>query len=289
MGSGPDPGQSPPMFPGLMPSTGRFTLPKGFSPPRETSPPQDATEDMDLDASTAAAVAEWEAIRQAFEAFRNNLGADFAPLGLEHTGTPEMTPFGPALMYRTFSIAGIWMNYFMGLIVLYRSMPSMPPVAMAAAGIAAQQTAPWACEIARITAGLCENLNNQATVSMLVGAACIESGFCLFVAGVQVRLLRSENRIWQIDKLGFSISVKTKDTGSSGVCTVFHASLVGNQRDKLPTAASRPGSRLRSSGGVPRTKAPPISARCTRTPSGCAPGGLTGGFKTLRLMIDLCL
>lgn len=172
-----------------MPSTGRFTLPKGFSPPRETSPPSDPAEDIDLDASTAAAMAEWEAIRQAFEVFRNSLGPDFAPLGPEHAAAPEMTPFGPALMYRTFSIAGIWMNYFMGLIVLYRSLPSMPPVAMAAAGIAAQQTAPWANEIARIAAGLCEDLNSQRSVSMLVGAACIESSFCLFVAGVQVRRL----------------------------------------------------------------------------------------------------
>jgi len=187
MRPGGGPGQSPPMFPGMMPSSGRFTLPRGFSPPRDTSPSNESSEDFDLDASTAAAVREWEDIRQAFEVFRNRLGPDFAPLGLEHAATPEMTPFGPALMYRTFSIAGIWMNFYMGLIVLYRSLPSMPPFAMAAAGIAAQQTAPWANKMARIAAGLCEDLNNQRSVSMLVGAACIESCFCLFVSGIQVR------------------------------------------------------------------------------------------------------
>jgi hypothetical protein len=181
------------MFPGLMPSTGRFTLPRGFSPPRETSPSGES-EDVDLDTSTAAAVREWEEIRQAFEVFRNRLGPDFAPLGPEHAATPEMTPFGPALLYRTFSIAGIWMNFYMGLIALYRALPSMPPFAMAAAGIAAQQTAPWANEIARIAAGLCEDLNSQQSVSMLVGAACIESGFTLFVAGVQVRLSSNVSR-----------------------------------------------------------------------------------------------
>jgi len=174
------------MFAGLMPSSGHFTFPRGFSPPRDTSPLDESSENIDLDASTAAATREWEEIRQAFEVFRNRLGPDFAPLGLEHAAAPEMTPFGPALMYRTFSIAGIWMNYYMGLIVLYRALPSMPPIAMAAAGMAAPQTARWAYEIARIAAGLCEDLNNQKSVSMLIGAACIESSFCLFVAGVQV-------------------------------------------------------------------------------------------------------
>ncbi|KAK1755753.1 fungal transcriptional regulatory-like protein [Echria macrotheca] len=190
---------SPPMFPGMMPSTGRFTRPSGFSPTRESSPPTESAEDIDIDVSTAAAIHEWQEIRRAFEVFRNNLGPDFAPLSPEHVAMPEKTPFGPAQMYRTFSIAGIWMNYYMGLIVLYRSMPSMPPVAMAAAGIAAEQTAPWAFEIARIAAGLCEDLNNQLMVSTLVGAACIESAFCLFVAGVQFR--SEEQRHWLVRRL----------------------------------------------------------------------------------------
>ncbi|KAK5651568.1 hypothetical protein OQA88_11933 [Cercophora sp. LCS_1] len=191
--------QTPPMFPGLMPTTGRFVLPEGFSPPRDSSPPRESADDMDLDTITEEALREWEEIRQAFEVFRNSLGPDFAPLGLEHATVPEMTPFGPALMYRTFSIAGIWMNFYMGLIVLYRSQPSMPPFAMAAAGMAAAQTAPWAYEIARISAGLCEDLNNQKAVSMLVGAACIESGFTLFVAGVQFQ--RLDQRYWLVRRL----------------------------------------------------------------------------------------
>lgn len=196
--SGP-PGPPPmgPMFPGLLPSTGKFQLPKGFSPPPTSPGPATAydSDDSDnvdgpaynLDESTAAAAREWDALRTAFEVFRNRLGPDFAPLD---DADSEPTPFGgPALTYRTFSIAGIWMNFYMGLIVLYRCLPSMPPVAMAAAGLQAAQTAPWAREIGRIAAGLGEDLNNQAAVSMSVGAACIEAGFCLFVAGVQVRFL----------------------------------------------------------------------------------------------------
>lgn len=203
------PGAPPmgPMFPGLLPSTGKFQLPKGFSPPPTSPGPataydSDDSDDVDgpaynLDESTAAAAREWDALRTAFEVFRNRLGPDFAPLDADADSEP--TPFGgPALTYRTFSIAGIWMNFYMGLIVLYRCLPSMPPVAMAAAGLQAAQTAPWAREIARIAAGLGEDLNNQAAVSMSVGAACIEAGFCLFVAGVQVRFLSPSTRACKV-------------------------------------------------------------------------------------------
>lgn len=178
-------GQSPPSFPGLMPTTGRVTVPRGFSPPRESSPSSDSAEEMDFDASTAKAMREWEDIRQAFEVFRAHLGPDFEPMGPDFA-PPEMTPFGPALMYRTYSIAGIWMNYYMGLIVLHRAHPSMPPVAVIAVGMAAQQTGRYANEVARIAAGLHEDTAQITNISTLVAAAFIESCFPMFVAGVQV-------------------------------------------------------------------------------------------------------
>lgn len=183
----PQHGQSPPMMAGLVPTSGFVTVPTGFSPPRETSPQSDRSEGVDFDESTAAAIREWESIRQAFEIFRANLGQDFAPLGPD-LGPPQPSPFGPARTYRTFSIAGIWMNYYMGLIVLHRAHPSRPPIAMVAAGMAAQETGVWANEIGRIAAGLTtEDCSNLAGISTLVGAAFIESSFCLFVAAVQVR------------------------------------------------------------------------------------------------------
>lgn len=189
-GPGPGPGmgrgQSPPMFPGLMPTSGRVTIPRGFSPPQEERSPSNDSEDIDFDVSTAKALQEWEQIRQAFDLFRARLGPDFEPLGPEFA-RPDMTPFGPALTYRTYSIAGIWMNYYMGLIVLHRAHPSMPPVAVIAAGMAAHQTGRWAAEIARIAAGLHEDTTHVAAISTLVGSAFIESCFPLFVAGVQVR------------------------------------------------------------------------------------------------------
>ncbi|KAL2021962.1 hypothetical protein VTK56DRAFT_6381 [Thermocarpiscus australiensis] len=203
-GQGPAPGpglgsaQSPPSFPGLMPASGRVTVPRGFSPPRETSPSSDSSDDFDLDASTANAVREWEAIRQAFVAFRARLGPDFEPLDPD-VAQPELTPFGPALMYRTYGIAGIWMNYYMGLIVLHRAHPSMPPSAVVAAGMAAQQTGRWANEIGRIVAGLHEDTTHVAAVSTLVGGAFIESSFSLFVAAVQYQDL--QQRHWTIRRL----------------------------------------------------------------------------------------
>ena len=184
------PGQSPPMFPGLVPSSGNVTIPTGFSPPRDPSPPlSDTADDADMEASTAAALQEWEAIRHAFEVFRAHLGPDFEPLGPD-LAVAEETPFGPSRTYRTYSIAGIWMNYYMGLVALHRAHPSMPPVAMMAAGISARQTMPWAMEIGRISAGIQEDLEHATAVSTSVGAALIESSLCLFVCAVQVRFLR---------------------------------------------------------------------------------------------------
>ncbi len=173
----------------MMPSRASVTVPTGFSPPRERSPQSDDLDDFDMETRTMAATREWEEIRQAFELFRTRLGPDFEPLGPEYE-PPEDTPFGTTLKYRTHSIAGIWMNYHMGWVVLHRSHPSMPPVAMVAAGMAAKQTAPYAMQIGRIAAGLAaDEVPRVPAVSTMVGAAFIESSFPMFVACVQVSKL----------------------------------------------------------------------------------------------------
>lgn len=192
-------GQSPPGFVGMMPSTGRVTIPKGFSPPPEVSPQSDSQDDFDLEAATAAAMHEWETIRQTFEVFRAQLGADFDPLGPEFD-TPVNSPFGPALKYRTYSIAGVWMNYYMGLIALHRCHPAMPPIAMVAAGMAAQQTAPYAIQIGRIVAGIGgEDMSTMTSVSTLLGCVSIESSFPLFVAAVQYQ--DTAQRHWTVRRM----------------------------------------------------------------------------------------
>lgn len=180
-------GAPPGSFPGMMPASSRVTMPMGFSPPREGySPQSDSLDDADLEALTLEAEREWESIRTAFDAISEHFGPDFQPLAQDLAPTIH-TPFGPAAQYRTYSIAGIWMNYYMGLIVLHRAHPDMPPVAMMAAGMSSEKTMGYATEIGRIAAGLEEDLETKPVISTLVGAAFIECAFPLFVAGVQVR------------------------------------------------------------------------------------------------------
>lgn len=178
-------GQSPPPFIGMMPATGHITIPKGFSPPREDTPESDNQEDLDFEARTAAALREWESIKEAFDLFRTQLGPNFDPLGPEYE-TPASSPFGMVLKYRTYNVASVWMNYYMGIIILHRCHPSMPHIAMAAAAMSARQTAPYAIEIGRIIAGLTvDDLSTLTKVSTLLGGVSIEGSFPLFVAAVQ--------------------------------------------------------------------------------------------------------
>ncbi|KAI1306859.1 hypothetical protein F5Y03DRAFT_405809 [Xylaria venustula] len=193
----------PGMFSGMMPASDKVTPPMGFSPPREdsSSPPSATPQyrtDSDLDTRTVEALREWEQILMAFHEIKNHFGPDFEPLGADIYPT-QQTPYGPATHYRTYSIAGIWMNYYMGLIVLHRAHPKMPPVAMLAAGMSAQTTMPWALKLGRIAAGLEENITHLKAVSTLMGGALIESAFPLFVAGVQLQ--DEAQRHWLVRRL----------------------------------------------------------------------------------------
>ena len=179
------PGVPPGMFAGMMPASYKVPMPAGFSPPRESSPRSNDPDEIDFETLTAEAHQEWNSLVAAFENFKTYFGPEFEALGPDVYPAKD-TPYGPAAHYRTYSIAGIWMNYYMGYIMLHRAHPNMPPVAMMAAGLAAQQTAPYAREIGRIAAGLEENISSLGQVSTLMGAALIESAFCLFTAGVQV-------------------------------------------------------------------------------------------------------
>jgi hypothetical protein len=146
-----------PPFAGMLPGgEEKVQLPRGFSPPREREDSPDSTDGRSLDTQTREAEEEWREILAAFNLLRDHFGPDFQPLGPEHT-QPIQTPFGPARQYRTFSIAGIWMAWYLGLIVLHRAHPSMPPAAMVAAGMAARQTSDYANEIGRIAAAIAPN------------------------------------------------------------------------------------------------------------------------------------
>ena len=184
------PQQSPqmpqmPSFAGMLPGVGKAKLPMGFEEWRENSPQSTNSEDIDLEAQKIEAEEEWQEIRNAFSVLEDHFGEDFQALGPEFSA-PIQTPFGTALQYRTYGIAGIWMNFYMGLIACHRCHPAMPPAAMMAAGIAARQTALFANEVGRIAAGLAPGCSKADQVNPGVGAAIIESATGLFVAGVQV-------------------------------------------------------------------------------------------------------
>jgi hypothetical protein len=180
-----------PSFSGLVPGVRPPTLPMGFGETvRDESPQSDEDNSIDLEASRIEAEEEWQEIRNAFTILEDHFGEDFQSLGPEYS-PPIETPFGIAQQYRTYGIAGIWMNYYMALIACHRAHPSMPPAAMVAAGIAARQTEFYAKEIGRIAAGIATDCSSTAQVSPRAGAALIESSTCLFVAGVQVSYPRS--------------------------------------------------------------------------------------------------
>lgn len=180
--------QMPP-FSGMMPDMGEAKLPMGFegqgqSPPNSQGAPSPG-DDVDLDALRIEAEAEWQEIRHAFVVLEDHFGEEFQALGPEYS-IPIETPFGLARQYRTYGIAGIWLNYYAGLIACHRAHPSMPPAAMMASGIAARHTDTFANEIGRISAGIAPDCNMTAEVSPGVGAALIESSTPLFIGSVQV-------------------------------------------------------------------------------------------------------
>ncbi|OAA81496.1 Fungal transcriptional regulatory protein [Akanthomyces lecanii RCEF 1005] len=194
---GPSSGNTPPPFPGIIPVQGAFQTPMGFSPPRQVSPQSEQSDDSDPRAKLDAALEEWESIRKAFEALKDSFGPDFRPLSPEYADRRE-SPFGLAVQYRTYSISGVWMNYYMGLIHLHRAHPHMPPAAMQAAGMAAKDTATYANQIGRIASGLWAD-SPRSTPDPLLVAALIECSFCLFVAGVQYQI--DSQRHWLIRRM----------------------------------------------------------------------------------------
>lgn len=183
------PGMSmPPMpsFAGMLPGIRKASLPRGFSPTSEDSPPPNSDDgDERLSELTAKAEEEWHGIRSVFGMFEQHLGPDFAPLGPEYA-QETLSPFGPAIQYRTYGIAVMWLTYYMGLIVCHRSHPSMPPSAMMSAGLAARETGLFANTIGRISAGITADTSTATRVNIGTGAALTDSCFALFVAGVQV-------------------------------------------------------------------------------------------------------
>lgn len=186
-GTSPRSQNSPPLFAGMFPGRGSIRLPRGLSPPQEPFLSAEQMHDaLDLETSTQQALEEWNEIMQAFQLFKSSLGPDFDPLS-DEAHPPEDSPFGPVWTYRAYAVAGIWMNFYMGLVILHRAHPSMPPFAMVAAHMIAKETDPYANEIGRIAAGVAGNLTVDSVVSAPQSSALIECCFPIFVGAVQVR------------------------------------------------------------------------------------------------------
>ena len=201
-GPGPSPtvpkGQSPPFY-GMMPDPGPVRLPSGFDQnqhDRIISAPA-PSEKKDLSSATAEAEAEHAAITAAFDSWAEAVGPSFAPLSSEHM-TPMATPFGPAIYYRSYPIACIQALFQCAHIIRIRTSPSMPAAAVAAAGVAAQATAPYANTIGRICAGI-QPVSSTAPLNPHHGAALMDVCMALFHAGVQYR--DAAQRGWTITKL----------------------------------------------------------------------------------------
>ena len=64
----------------------------------------DASETIDPNKTYQEALDDWQSICHAFGTFARSLGSDFQPLDAVYAETREET-FGPALQYRTHSIA----------------------------------------------------------------------------------------------------------------------------------------------------------------------------------------
>ena len=201
-GSPPLPAENTPMY-GMMPSPGSAPLPPAFAdtPYPLNTPAEDTADDDPRDRPASDAEAQWEQIRAAFDLFAHALGPDFGPLPVDST-PPISTPFGPALQYRTHTIAVFWAFYYAGRILLHRMHPSMPPPAMVAAGVAAPTTAGYARMIGRIAAGIYYPplFNREAgSLTPTLGAALTEVTVPLFFAGVQY--IDPAQRGWTIAKL----------------------------------------------------------------------------------------
>lgn len=110
-----------------------------------------------------------------------------------------MTPFGPALVHRSYDISTLWTMLHLSNILLLRSHPAMPPAAMVAAGVCAPATQPYAMLIGRISAGMQIPASDDMPLSPFLGAALIESTMALFFGGVQYQA--ADQRSWLIKRL----------------------------------------------------------------------------------------
>lgn len=206
--SGPPPGM--PNFYGMAPAHPPAPLPPSYENPNykrsPTTPNTPHPKFGDLPAAYEKAKEEWDAISAAHATVAHILEStdSFGPLPAEFyppvpgdSSSGNMTPFGPAVIHRSYDISILWTLLHLAKIILLRSHPAMPPAAQMAAGVCAAATQPYAMLIGRITAGMQIPLGED--LSPFLGAVLTESTMSLFFAGVQFQ--DPTQREWLITRL----------------------------------------------------------------------------------------
>lgn len=204
---GPPPSAMPEFY-GMAPTGPPAPLHRSYANPNYERSPQIPNTPHpnvgDLSAAYDAALSEWETITAAHSTvsriFTN--AEAFAPLPDDMYppvpgGPSNMTPFGPALIHRSYDISILWTLLHLTKILLLRSHPAMPPAAQMAAGVCAPATQPYAILIGRITAGMQLPLGEDLAPSL--GAVLTESTMPLFFAGVQYQA--PKQREWLVTRL----------------------------------------------------------------------------------------
>lgn len=203
-------GASMPNFYGMAPTKPPAPLTAGYrNTNHKDEPPAHQIQDAeitDLAAAYESALVDWNNITAAHATVAHILASteSFASLPDDLCpplpGQPRdgnMTPFGPALIHRSYDISIIWTMLHMAKIILIRCHPAMPPAMHMAAGICAQATQPYAMLIGRITAGMQIPLGDS--LSPFLGAALVESTMSLFFAGIQFQ--DAKQREWLVTRL----------------------------------------------------------------------------------------
>ncbi|KAI4657169.1 uncharacterized protein J4E79_007785 [Alternaria viburni] len=212
---GPTRSQPPPMpnFYGMAPSAGPGPILSSYENPNyERSPPTPNVpnpQHADLPTLYEKAVSEWETIMDAHTSVLRVLeqSEGFAPLpedtypppvpGTQAQDRGNMTPFGPAILHRSYDISILWGLAYLSKIILLRSHPGMPPAAQMAAGVCASVTAPYCMLIGRIWASV--SIPVTSDLSPFLGAVLTESTLSLFFAGITFQDPRQ--REWLITRL----------------------------------------------------------------------------------------
>ncbi|KAF2180620.1 hypothetical protein K469DRAFT_692810 [Zopfia rhizophila CBS 207.26] len=198
-----------PTFYGMAPSMPNMPPPSSYTNPNTNphnspqiahAPSPETT--SDLAAAYDAALEDWTSISHAHATISNIMSnsPSFAPLTPDLSfGGNNTTPFGPALVHRSYDISILWALLHLSNILLLRSHPAMPPAAMVAASVCAPATAPYATLVGRIAAGLQTPSSKDAPLNPSLGAALIESTMSLFFAGITYQ--DPVQREWLITRL----------------------------------------------------------------------------------------